>query len=381
MAETPAWQRKEGQNPKGGLNAKGRRSYARETGGKLKPPVKRGDNPRRASFLARMGNASGPEYDEKGEPTRLLLSLRAWGASSKEDARRKAKAISARNANKKKVKKAEGGLDQWFEEKWVDLSRPKEGGGYEPCGREDAESGKYPKCVPASQASRMTSKEIESAIRRKRSAESKQTRQDKKPINVPTFTKSLPESVEVKIRMRKEMDSCPIATKNIVVNMENRQRCIDEANYGPLNPELPNEDYWQAKADQFKDTVENAKTARCGNCSAFIQTPEMLECMVVGIDPEEEGYSYAIDVIKKANLGYCELYDFKCAGERTCDAWIVGGPINSVLEKAKNIPTDKELYARVKAEAKKKFDVYPSAYANGWLVQEYKRRGGKYKKG
>ena len=44
-----------------------------------------------------------------------------------------------------------------------------------------------------------------------------------------------------------------------------------------------------------------------------------------------------------------------------------------------NVPTDKELYARVKAEAKKKFDVYPSAYANGWLVQEYKRRGGKYK--
>ena len=36
---TPAWQRKEGQNPEGGLNAKGRASYARQTGGKLKPPV------------------------------------------------------------------------------------------------------------------------------------------------------------------------------------------------------------------------------------------------------------------------------------------------------------------------------------------------------
>lgn len=45
----------------------------------------------------------------------------------------------------------------------------------------------------------------------------------------------------------------------------------------------------------------------------------------------------------------------------------------------KNEPTDKALYARVKAAAKKKFKVYPSAYANGWLVQEYKRRGGKYK--
>ena len=72
--KTPAWQRKAGQNPKGGLNAKGRR----------------------ASFLARMGNMPGPEY-KNGEPTRLLLSLRAWGASSKADARSKAKAISERN--------------------------------------------------------------------------------------------------------------------------------------------------------------------------------------------------------------------------------------------------------------------------------------------
>ena len=94
MAKTPAWQRKAGKNPAGGLNAKGRASYK---GGTLKPPVKSGDNPRRASFLARMGNMPGPERNAKGEPTRLLLSLEAWGASSKADARSKAKAISARN--------------------------------------------------------------------------------------------------------------------------------------------------------------------------------------------------------------------------------------------------------------------------------------------
>jgi hypothetical protein len=95
-----AWQRKEGKNPKGGLNAKGRAS-ARRQGMNLKAPVKSGDNPRRASFLARMGNMPGPEYDSKGRPTRLLLSLRAWGASSKADAKRKARAISSRNKNKK----------------------------------------------------------------------------------------------------------------------------------------------------------------------------------------------------------------------------------------------------------------------------------------
>jgi hypothetical protein len=98
--KTPAWQRSEGKNPKGGLNSKGRASYNATTGGDLKPPVKSGDNPRRASFLARMAGNAGPEY-KNGEPTRLLLSLKAWGASSKADAKAKAKAISARNKGKK----------------------------------------------------------------------------------------------------------------------------------------------------------------------------------------------------------------------------------------------------------------------------------------
>ena len=94
--KSPTWQTKAGQNSKGGLNSKGRASYNNETGGNLKPPVKSGDNPRRASFLARMGNMPGAEMKD-GKPTRLLLSLNAWGASSKEDARQKAAAISKRN--------------------------------------------------------------------------------------------------------------------------------------------------------------------------------------------------------------------------------------------------------------------------------------------
>ena len=85
-----AWQRKAGKNPAGGLNEKGRRSYeAANPGSDLKPPVKAGNNPRRSSFLARMGNMPGPEY-KNGKPTRLLLSLNAWGASSKAEAKRKA---------------------------------------------------------------------------------------------------------------------------------------------------------------------------------------------------------------------------------------------------------------------------------------------------
>ena len=47
---------------------------------------------------------------------------------------------------------------------------------------------------------------------------------------------------------------------------------------------------------------------------------------------------------------------------------------------SRNEPTNKALYARVKAAAKRKFAVYPSAYANAWLVREYKKRGGGYRK-
>jgi hypothetical protein len=81
MAKTPAWQRKEGKDPKGGLNAKGRAS-AKEQGMNLKPPAPNPKNEkdaaRRKSFCARMGGMPGPMKDEKGKPTRKALSLKAW---------------------------------------------------------------------------------------------------------------------------------------------------------------------------------------------------------------------------------------------------------------------------------------------------------------
>ena len=67
-------------------------------------------------------------------------------------------------------RKPKGGLTKWFKEKWVDISRPKKGGGYKPCGRKKAKGKGYPKCVPAAKAARMTAKQKRSAIRRKRRA-------------------------------------------------------------------------------------------------------------------------------------------------------------------------------------------------------------------
>jgi hypothetical protein len=82
MPKTPAWQRKEGKAESGGLNAKGRASYNKATGGNLKPPAPKPktekDAARRKSFCARMSGMPGPMKDEKGKPTRKALSLKAW---------------------------------------------------------------------------------------------------------------------------------------------------------------------------------------------------------------------------------------------------------------------------------------------------------------
>ena len=44
-----------------------------------------------------------------------------------------------------------------------------------------------------------------------------------------------------------------------------------------------------------------------------------------------------------------------------------------------NEPAKPALYSRVKSEAKRKFNIFPSAYASAWIVKEYKKRGGTYK--
>jgi len=81
MAKSPAWQRKEGKSPKGGLNAKGRASAKRE-GMNLKPPAPnpktKKDAARKKSFCARMGGMPGQMKDKKGKPTRKALSLKRW---------------------------------------------------------------------------------------------------------------------------------------------------------------------------------------------------------------------------------------------------------------------------------------------------------------
>lgn len=131
---------------------------------------------------------------------------------------------------------------------------------------------------------------------------------------------------------------CPIATQDVKVNLKNRDWAFKNVGYGPANPNEPNSAFWNAKANEWQTEVKQAKSMRCGNCSAFIQTPQMLECIRAGIDEEKD--SYAEDVVESAGLGFCELFDFKCADTRTCNAWLIGGPITESEMEMPDMMTD-----------------------------------------
>ena len=127
------------------------------------------------------------------------------------------------------------------------------------------------------------------------------------------------------------MKNCPKATYDILYNLKKRDWAFKNVGYGPANPEEP-EDFWDKRAAEWNTTPKNAQTMHCGNCSAFIQTPEMMECIVKGIQGEEsDAETYANEVVDEADLGYCELFEFKCAADRTCSAWLVGGPITEKM--------------------------------------------------
>ncbi len=127
------------------------------------------------------------------------------------------------------------------------------------------------------------------------------------------------------------LSHCPKATYDLALNLENRQKAIDEYGYGPLNPQESSTDFWKSKADMWNVSVKEAKTARCGNCAAFVITDDIRDCIKNGRKDEDDTSEndHFEATINKADLGYCNILHFKCAGERTCDAWLTGGPIDN----------------------------------------------------
>ena len=154
--------------------------------------------------------------------------------------------------------------------------------------------------------------------------------------------------IEIEIQSQeKSGEACPVATGNVEVNLENRQKAIDKANYGPMNSNEPNAGYWREISKAWRNSPEQAKKSRCGNCAAFIQTPKMLACIESGLGDTEQD---AWEVIDAGDLGYCEVFDFKCASKRTCEAWISGGPITEDENDGNDKPTSDGNDAEVFAE-------------------------------
>ena len=109
------------------------------------------------------------------------------------------------------------------------------------------------------------------------------------------------------------------AITDLALNTRNRNSAIKNYNYGPLNED--DSEYWEKVADLWDTSTEVAKESRCHNCAAFDRKPDTLKKIAEVMGPDGK------KVTEKAHLGYCELFHFKCAGARVCDAWIGGGPI------------------------------------------------------
>ena len=199
---------------------------------------------------------------------------------------------------------------------------------------------------------------------------------------------------------QKEMP-CPAPTQDLELNTENRDAAIqaEHIQYGPLNVDEPG-DYWKDIAEYWNTTEEAAQKSLCGNCVAFDISPRMDDCMPGEVSD------------KDGRLGYCWMHHFKCHSARTCRTWAKGGPITEdeisydwqeknkeTLEEKKKKKkqqkgkkraaklakrkTKKKKAKKKKADrctriAKRKYDVWPSAYASGAVV---KCRQGKIWKG
>jgi hypothetical protein len=167
--------------------------------------------------------------------------------------------------------------------------------------------------------------------------------------------------IKITLKNSYEIFSCPLPTQDLALNTNNRNDAIeaDHIKYGPLN--LNDEEYWEDLAEHWKTDVSVAKKSLCGNCAAFDISPQMKECMPGSVQ-------------KDGVLGYCWMHKFKCHSARTCYTWAAGGPIeendvsNEWAEKNKDQIEEKK-DDRCTRIAKRKYDVWPSAYASGAVVK------------
>lgn len=102
------------------------------------------------------------------------------------------------------------------------------------------------------------------------------------------------------------MMECPIATGDQRVNDKNKSEAESKAGYAEAEGEY-----------------------KCGNCARFIQTPEMIDCIVAGLPEDMQ------EIVDDDDIGYCARWDFRCSEDMACDRWLSGGPVKGMTEKHK----------------------------------------------
>ena len=102
-----------------------------------------------------------------------------------------------------------------------------------------------------------------------------------------------------KMEENEDGKSCPVPTQDPELNARNKEKAVKVAAY---------RDPADSGAFRLTDV--------CGNCAAYNQTEDMLDCI-----GDESG-----------DLGYCQLLKFVCSADHTCDKWVEGGPITSDVE-------------------------------------------------
>ena len=140
------------------------------------------------------------------------------------------------------------------------------------------------------------------------------------------------------------------ALTDLDLNTKNRDMTAQNDGYGPLNPmdKKGSKAFWDEKAKLWNTTTEAAMEARCRNCAAFNQSPAVMKKMAEGLGPAGK------KIQELADLGFCELFEFKCAGARTCNKWLVNGPITEQDTGNGTALVDKESN---NSKARKKIDV------------------------
>ena len=246
------------------------------------------------------------------------------------------------------------------------------------CAREPGEA--KPKCLSKEKAAKMSKDEIAAAVRRKREADPVADRPGKGGKPKMVSNKIEEQSVETRY--------CPMCRK--------RERRMD-CSYGPAmwdavtiggvtESKKPEPDHEHSMARSELSTIERAvkrlrsKMKGEGNIEAWVQSKitkaaDYIDAAADYLDSGEHNVQGSMDEAKDPCwTGYKQVGMKKKNGKEVPNCV----PEETNLEE-ENKPTNPSLWAKWKAKAKAKFDVYPSAYANGWAAKGYKSEGGGWK--